>query len=113
MRAGAAKKKAADRRFVARPIENGTHGEKLIECELAVKNVAAGEAVGGFEILGGDDLDAFNQAGKIGRVRGESLDDGVAEFLAAGGPRPLLFFLWSAMRINREGMPSVGRERRN
>src|SRR5256885_4821479 len=40
-----------------RSIENGTHGEKLIECELAVKNVAAGEAVEAFEILGGDDLD--------------------------------------------------------
>ena len=88
MRAGAAKKKAADGRFVTRPIQNGAHGEELIESELAVKNVAAGEAVGSFEILGGDDLDAFNQAGKIGRVRGESLDDGVAEFLAAGVPVP-------------------------
>src|SRR5258708_3086392 len=32
MRAGAAKKKTADGRFVTRPIENGTHSEKLIDC---------------------------------------------------------------------------------
>ena len=33
--AGAAEEKAADGRFVAGPIENGPHGEKLIESKLA------------------------------------------------------------------------------
>src|SRR6266853_2570526 len=56
MRAGAAKKKAADGRFVTRPIQNRAHGEELIESEFAVKNVAAGEAVGSFEIKRRDDL---------------------------------------------------------
>src|ERR1700686_3356918 len=67
MRAGAAKKKAADGRFVARPIENGTHGEKLIECELAMENVAAGEAVGSFEIKWRDDLHVLVEMGQIRR----------------------------------------------
>src|SRR5437879_13103567 len=43
MRAGAAEKKAADRSFVARSIENGTHGEELIESDVAVEEVAEGE----------------------------------------------------------------------
>ena len=68
MRAGAAEKKAADRRFVARPIENGPHGEKLIERKLAVKNVAASETVRCLEILGRDDLDAFDNPRQIRSV---------------------------------------------
>src|SRR2546430_10826247 len=56
MGAGTAEKKATDGCLVARPIENRAHGEKLIECELAVENVAAGKTVGCFEILGRDDL---------------------------------------------------------
>src|SRR6266404_7970686 len=88
MRAGAAEKEAADGRFVARPIENGAHGEELIESEFAVENVAAGEAVAGFEILGRDDLNSFDQAGKIWRVSGESFDDGVAQVVAARVPVP-------------------------
>src|ERR1700756_5648894 len=63
MRAGAAKKKAADRRFVARPVENRPHGEELVKCELTMKNVAAGKTVTCFEVLGRDDLHAFDEAG--------------------------------------------------
>src|SRR6266446_5010299 len=88
MRAGAAEKKAADRSFVARPIENGTHGEELIESEFAVENVAAGEAVAGFQILGRDDLNAFDQAGKIRGVSSERFDDGVAQVVASRVPVP-------------------------
>src|SRR6266480_2126853 len=80
MGAGTAEKKATDGCLVACPIENRAHGEKLIECELAVENVAAGKTVGCFEILGRDDLDAFDQAGKIRDVGGENV-------LAVGGER--------------------------
>ena len=66
MRARTAKKKAADGSFVTRPIENGTHGEELIESKLTMENVAAGETVGSLEILGGNDLDAFDKACEIG-----------------------------------------------
>src|SRR5712664_1896178 len=88
MRAGAAEKKAADGRFVARPIENGAHGEKLIEREFAVKNVASSETVGCFEIFGRDDLHVFDEIGQVRRVSGESLDDGVPQVIAARVPVP-------------------------
>src|SRR5580704_11548101 len=90
VRAGTAEEEATDGGFVARPIEDGAHGEELIEGKFAVENVAAGETVGGFEILGRDDLDAFDEARKIRRVSGEGLDDGVAEFLAMSIPVPFL-----------------------
>ena len=61
MRAGTAKKKASNGRFVARPIENRAHGEKLIERKFAMKNVTAGEAVGDFEIFRGDDLHGLDE----------------------------------------------------
>src|SRR5882762_511999 len=60
MRAGAAEEKAADGRFVARPIKNRAHGEELIEREFAVKNMAAGEAVGSFQIKRRDNLHGFD-----------------------------------------------------
>src|SRR5258708_6688368 len=111
MRAGAAKKKAADRRFVPRPIENGAHGEKLIERELAMKNVAACETVGCFEILGSDDLNPFDEAGKIGHVRGESIDDGVGEILAAGVPVPFFQLEWRELNAGGEDVLAVRGER--
>src|SRR5258708_35121829 len=95
MRAGAAEKKAANGRLVARPIENGAHGEELIEREFAVKNVAAGEPVGSFEILRSDDLHGIDEIGQVRRVGGESFDDGVAQVVAAGGTAsPSLLLLW-------------------
>src|SRR5207244_12871427 len=65
MGAGTAEKKATDGCLVARPIENRAHGEKLIECELAVENVAAGKTVRAFELLGAYDVAACDPAGKI------------------------------------------------
>ena len=79
MRAGAAQEEAADRGLVARPIEHRAHGEKLVEGEFAVKNVAAGEAVGGFEISRSDDLHGFDDSAKLGRV--------VAKVLKTVSPR--------------------------
>src|SRR5258708_40207628 len=94
MRAGAAEKKAANGRLVARPIENGAHGEELIEREFAVKNVAAGEPVGSFEILRSDDLHGIDEIGQVRRVGGESFDAGVAQVVAAGLPVPLSQLMW-------------------
>jgi hypothetical protein len=101
MRAGAAEKQAADGRFVAGPIEDRPHGEKLIERQLAVEDVAAGEAVGCFEILGRDDLDAFDEGGKMGRVSGKSLDDGGAKLLAASVPVPFSQLEWRVLNVGR------------
>src|SRR5713101_2218063 len=83
MSRGAAEEEVADRRFVAGPVEDGAHGEELVEGEFAVKDVAAGEAVGGFEILRRDDLYGFDQAGKIWGVRRERFYYSLAEWPAA------------------------------
>src|SRR6266436_818062 len=88
MGAGAAKEEASDGSFVARPIENGAHGEELIESEFAVENVTAGEAVGGFQIKRRDDLHGFDEIGQIRRVCSESFGDGVAQVVAARVPVP-------------------------
>src|SRR5258706_1793996 len=111
MRAGAAKKKAADGRFVARPIENGTHGEKLIECELAMKNVAAGEAVGSFEIKRRDDLHVFDEIGQIRRVSGQGFDNGVSQVEAARVPVPFLQREWGELDAGGENVLAVRSER--
>src|SRR6266404_7339585 len=88
MGAGAAEEKATNRSFIARPIENRAHGEELIERELAVENVAAGEAVGSFQIKRRDDLHVFDEIGQVRRISGESLGDGVAQVVAARVPVP-------------------------
>ena len=65
MRAGAAQKQSANGGFVARPIEHRAHGEELVESKFAVENVAAGEAVSGFEIERRDDLRGFDEVAKF------------------------------------------------
>src|SRR5713101_3332970 len=86
MGGGAAEEEVADGRFVAGPIEDGAHGEELVEGQFAMEDVASGEAVGGFEILRGDDLDGLDQARKIWRVGRERFYYGVAELPAAVVP---------------------------
>ena len=54
-----------DWRAVARPVEQRTHGEELVERQFAVEDVAAGEAVGVFQILRGDDLVAQDQLRQV------------------------------------------------
>ena len=111
MRAGTAEKQAADGRFVTRPVQDWTHGKKLIEGELAVENVAAGKTVGCFEILGRDDLNGLDHAGQIGRVFGESSDDGVAEFLAAVIPVPFFQLEWRELNVGGENVLAIRSER--
>ncbi len=112
MRAGAAEEKAADGRFVASPIENGAHGEKLVEGEFAMENVAAGEAVDRFEVERSDDLHVLHEAGKIGRVLGESFDDGVAEIFAAGVPVPFLQLVRRELDVSGEDVLAFRGKRR-
>ena len=86
MGAGAAEEKSANGSGVAGEAEERAHGEKLVEGEFAVRDVAAGEAVGFFEVEGGDDAAGDDFRGQIGRVLGEGFDDGVGEGVAVGGP---------------------------
>ena len=108
MRPRTAEKKAANRRFVARPIEHGPHGEKLVQDKFSVKNVAARESIGSLQILGRDDLHALDKAGEIRRVRGESPDYRVAEFPAARVPIPFSQFVRRELNVGGEDVPAVG-----
>src|SRR5229473_6504077 len=112
MRAGTAEEKATDGCFVARPIEDGTHGEELVESKLAMENVAASKTIRGFEILGSDDLDAFDQAGEIRSVRGERANDSGTEFAAAEVPIPFPQFIRSILNAGREDMFAFGSQGR-
>src|SRR5260370_6382022 len=67
-----------------------------------MENMAASEAVGCFEILGRDDLDAFDQARKIRGVGGERLNDSGAKFPAAGVPIPFSEFIRSILYAGGE-----------
>src|SRR5580692_7977967 len=112
MRPRAAEIKTADGSFIARPIESGPHGEKLIQGEFAVENVATGETVNGFEVLRSDDLHVLNEAGKIGGVLGESFDDRVAQFFAARVPVSGLQLEWRELDVCGEDVLAFGSERR-
>src|ERR1700747_1714209 len=97
MRTGAAEEESANGSFVTSPIEDGPHGEELVERKFTVENVAAGETVRRLEILRRDDLHAFNEAWKIRSVGGERSNDGGAKFPAAGVPIPFLEFVGSVL----------------
>src|SRR6266851_6823470 len=112
MRARAAEKKTVYGRLVARPIEYRTHGEKLIQSEFAVKDVTAGEAVGGLEILRRDDLNALDQARQIGRVSGESAQNRFGKTSAARIPAPVPEFKWRELHAGGENMLAFASERR-
>ena len=70
---------------VAGPAEEGAHGENLVEGQFAVEGVAAGQAVGGFEVDGRESLHGQNLGCEIWRVLADGLNDGVAEGVAIVG----------------------------
>ena len=112
MGAGTAEEEALDGRFVAGPVEDRAHGEQLIEGQLAVKNVAAGEAVFGFEVFGGDGLSALDEAGEIWRVIADGFDDGVGEVLAARIPIPFFQFEWGKLDVGAHNVFADGSKAR-
>src|ERR1700722_20415912 len=64
------------------PAEERAHGENLVEGQFAVEGVAAGQAVGGFEVDGRERLDCQDFWDEVGRVLADGLNDGVAEGVA-------------------------------
>src|SRR6266852_1479559 len=91
---------------------SGAQHEKLIERELVMKNVAASETVGRFEILGRDDLHVFDEIGQVRRVSGESFDDGVSQVVAARVPVPFFQLEWRELDVGGKDVLAVGSERR-
>src|SRR5260370_6288212 len=67
-----------------------------------MEDLAASDDVGCFDILGRDDLNAFDQARKIRGVGGERLNDSGAKFPAAGVPIPFSEFIRSILYAGGE-----------
>ncbi len=111
MRAGAAEEESANRSLVARPIEDGPHGEELIEREFAVEDVAAGEAVDGFKIARRDDLHRFDNLIEVGRIDGERFEDVFGE---DGGviviPSGVFQFVGCELNVDGGDVFTFGRE---
>src|SRR5258705_5372762 len=87
MRAGAAQIKVANRRVVPRPSRQRPRDEELIERKLAVKNVAARQAVLAFEIEWRDDLPRHDRTLEARRVLLNRARGDVTKPIAFGVPR--------------------------
>src|SRR5579863_2617 len=74
VRAGAAEVEPADRSFVASPIEDWAHREKLVQREFAVEDVSAGESVDRLEIARSDDLHRFDDLVEVRRISGNRFE---------------------------------------
>ncbi len=86
MRARAAQIQMPNRRGVARPPEQRPRDEELIERQLAVKDVAAGQSVGPFEIERRDHLAREDGGPEAGRVALDRARRGVAQAIAFARP---------------------------
>src|SRR5580704_5173823 len=87
MRAGAAQIQTMDWSSVLRPSGQGTHEEKLLQPQVAVENVAFGQAVRTLEIERREHLARKDHTGYVGRVFSNFPDYAVAEqfpFLVPG-----------------------------
>src|SRR5947209_8344331 len=86
MRAGPAEIQLPDRRCVPRPFQQWTRDEPLIEGELAVKDVAAGQAIRALEIQRRDDFPRDHSGCEAGGVTLDGARGGGAETVALGIP---------------------------
>src|SRR5437773_12323610 len=72
-------KQVPNRSAISRPVKQWSHGEKLIQRQLSVKNVPSGEAVGVFQIPGCDDLMAQNKLRQFRSIQAQRLDQAIDE----------------------------------
>src|SRR5262245_4347733 len=79
MRARTTKVKVPDRRSVLRPPGHGAHEEQLVEVHLAVKDVAAGQAVLSLHVQRRNHLTMQGDVLDVRRVFGKSVDAAVGE----------------------------------
>src|SRR5260370_34611677 len=90
MRGGTAHIEIADRSAIVGPAGNGAQEKKLLERELALKDIALGEAELALEIERRENLAADDDFFDVGGVLGNRVDDVVAKGLALLVPRPFV-----------------------
>ena len=110
MRGGAAHIKIFDGGAIAGPSSNGAKEEKLFERKFALENISFGEADLLFDIEWSEDLLADDDVFQVGRVFGDGVDDGVAEFVAAIFPRAGFQFVRRVLHEAGENVLAWGRE---
>src|SRR5439155_4742287 len=88
-------------RTIARPIQQWSHGEKLIQRKLPVKDVASRKSVSVFQILGSNDLMAQNQLRQIRSIQAQSLDHGIAERHTFALPSAVLQLVGCVLHVDR------------
>src|SRR5439155_15368157 len=82
VRSRAALPVAADRRAVLRPTRHRPQEEELLQCQLALEDVALGEARDALDVGRRQHLAVQDQRLDVGRVAAQGLHHGVAERLA-------------------------------
>src|SRR2546422_8015811 len=112
MRARATYIKVADRRRIARKAEQRAHDEHLIERELAVEDVTAGQAVRALEIKRCDDLARNYRRFEAGRIARDRASRGVAKAIALGIPGRAAQVIRRVLDVRRDDVPARGREER-
>src|SRR5579864_4066953 len=112
VRTRSAQVKVADWRGVPRPTEQGPRDEQLIEGELAVKDVPAGEAVRLLEIGRRDDLTSDDRRREAWRATLDRACGDIGQRVALNVPRRAAQAIWRVLHISRDDVASVGRERR-
>src|SRR5579875_3982003 len=74
------------RRLVARPAGYRSEGEHLIRRNLAMEDVAAGDADVLFDVRRSENLHVLDGVPDVRRVLGEGVDDVLADLVATAGP---------------------------
>src|SRR6185295_12096376 len=87
MRRRAAHVETVDRRLVLRPSWSRTQEEQLLQCQLALEDIAFRQSPLALEIQRRHHLTMQDGVAHVGRVLGKGVDDDVAEGLALGVPR--------------------------
>src|ERR1700675_1288216 len=82
-----------------------------MECQLAMKDLAASKAVLSLQILRRNDLRGFHKLSKIWRVRGNGFDNLLAKIPAARVPTSVFQFVRRELHVRRKDMFALGRKR--
>src|SRR5437660_2835917 len=110
MRATATQVQVLNRRAIARPVQQRTHGKELVQRQFPVKDLPARHSVLFLEVEWGDDLVRQNHLRQIGSVLRQRLHHGLAKRPALTLPIPLQL-VGSVLHVDRHHVLALGRKR--
>src|SRR5579883_1924744 len=105
MRAGAAEIETLDGRAIAGALRGWAQREKLVRGDLALKDIAVGQAVALLDIEGTEHLAIEDRVREIGRELGHGSDDAIGHLiLHLLGPRAALKMVGRVLAEHRDGV---------